>query len=200
MSVRSAFVVRGGIRTVQRLKEDVILVDSDDRPIGLRDKVEVHLGEGELHRAFTTLLFDATGHVLTAQRSRYKMLWPLVWDGSCSSHVRDGESYEAAGERRLVEELGFTCSLCEVDKFIYRARYEGVGVEHELCATLVGRYEGDVRANPDEVSAWSWVDVNELLKAFRADPESYVPWFVIALSRFALTERLPPVGSDPLLS
>jgi isopentenyl-diphosphate delta-isomerase len=178
--------------------EHVVLVDADDRPIGLREKVEAHLGEGELHRAFTTLVFDPTGRVLAARRSRHKMLWPLVWDGSCASHVRDGESHAAAGERRLLEELGFTCSLCEVDKFIYRARYKDVGVEYELCATLVGNYEGDVRANPDEASEWTWAGIDELLKAFQADPESHAPWFVLALNRLVLAEQLTLPGHQRL--
>lgn len=178
--------------------EQVVLVDSDDHPIGLRGKVEAHLGEGQLHRAFTALVFDSTGRVLAARRSRYKMLWPLVWDGSCASHVRDEESYRSAGERRLLEELGFTCSLREVDKFIYRSPYKSVGVEYEICATLTGNYQGEVRANPDEISEWTWADVHELMKAFRASPESHVPWFVLALSRLVLGEQLSPPGGLPL--
>jgi isopentenyl-diphosphate Delta-isomerase len=172
-----------------------VLVDSDDRPVGLRGKVEAHLGEGQLHRAFTALVFNPTGRVLAARRSRYKMLWPLVWDGSCASHVRTGESYRSAGERRLREELGFTCPLREVDKFIYRAPYKSVGVEYEICTTLTGNYQGEVQANPDEISEWVWADVHELIQAFGANPESHVPWFVLALSRLVLGEQLgPPNG------
>jgi len=168
--------------------ERIVLVDRDDRPVGLGDKIEVHLGEGRLHRAFTTLVFNPAGQVLAARRSPQKMLWPLVWDGSCASHVRNGESYTAAGERRLREELGFTCRLDEVDKFIYCARYKNVGVEHEVCATLVGHYGGFVRANPNEVVEWTWAGVDELLKAFQADTESYAPWFVLALNRLVVAD------------
>lgn len=161
----------------------VVLVDTDDRSIGLRPRAEAHLGEGQLHRAFIALVFNPAGEILVARRSRHKMLWPLVWDGSCASHVRDGERYSVAGERRLHEELGFTCSLHEWDKFTYRACYKDVGVEREVCATLVGRYAGDVRPNPDEVAEWAWVGVGELVQKFRATPESYAPWFMHALGR-----------------
>jgi isopentenyl-diphosphate delta-isomerase len=172
----------------------VVLVDTDDQPIGLRPKVDAHLGEGELHRAFIALVFNPAGDILVARRSRHKMLWPLVWDGSCASHVRDGESYSVAGERRLNEELGFTCSLYEADKFTYRACYKDVGVEHEVCSSLVGRYAGDARPNTAEVAEWAWVGVGELLRGFQAIPDSYAPWFARALGRLASAGRLPLRG------
>ena len=39
-------------------EEFVILVDQNDNPIGLEEKVKCHLPNGKLHRAFTALLFD----------------------------------------------------------------------------------------------------------------------------------------------
>ena len=42
-------------------EEFVILVDSEDNPIGTEEKVKCHLPNGKLHRAFTALLFDKTG-------------------------------------------------------------------------------------------------------------------------------------------
>lgn len=163
------------------MSEHVVLVDEQDSPIGTQGKVDAHLGEGQLHRAFTALVFDSQGQVLIARRAREKMLWPSYWDNTCASHPRDGEGYAAAGERRLTEELGFTCPLFEVDKFLYHAPFEDVGCEHELCATLIGTYDGEVVQNDDEVADWEWVAVGQLLTDFGEMPEDrYTPWLVIA--------------------
>ena len=39
-------------------EEFVILVDENDNPIGLEEKVKCHLPNGKLHRAFTALLLS----------------------------------------------------------------------------------------------------------------------------------------------
>lgn len=163
--------------------EQVVLVDERDLPLGLHEKVEAHIGEGLLHRAFVALVFNSHGQLLIAQRAAGKMLWSLWWDNTCASHPRDGEAYEAAGERRLTEELGFSCPLRLADKFNYHAPFQDVGSEREVCATLVGSYDGKVVPNTDEVADWKWIDLPALLKDFEAQPGVYTPWFVLALQR-----------------
>lgn len=163
--------------------DHVILVDEQDEALGLHDKVGAHLGSGLLHRAFTTMVFNPDGQLLVAQRAAAKMLWPLWWDSTCASHPRDGETYESAGERRLTEELGFSCSLRLADKFTYHVPFEDVGSEHEVCATLLGVHDGDVGPDPDEVADWDWVDVAGVVRGFAERPGRYTPWFIMAMER-----------------
>ena len=163
--------------------EQVVLVDEQDLPLGLHDKMEAHVGEGLLHRAFLALVFNSEGKLLVAKRSADKMLWPLWWDNTCASHPRDGETYEAAGERRLMEELGFSCPLRLTDKFTYHAAFHDVGSEREVCVTLVGFHNGEVTPNRDEVAEWKWVDVLSLLGELDENADTYTPWLVIALRR-----------------
>jgi len=54
------------------VKEYVILVDKNDKPIGREEKVKCHLPNGMLHRAFTALLFDKEGKFLITKRSPSK--------------------------------------------------------------------------------------------------------------------------------
>jgi isopentenyl-diphosphate delta-isomerase len=169
--------------------EHVILVDEQDQALGLHDKVGAHLGDGLLHRAFTTMVFNPDGQLLLAQRAVGKMLWPLWWDSTCASHPRKGETYESAGGRRLTEELGFACPLRLADKFSYHVAFEDVGSERDVCATLIGVHEGDVRPDPEEVADWEWVDVSTVVRGLAESPERYTPWFIIAMERL-LTERL----------
>jgi isopentenyl-diphosphate delta-isomerase len=170
--------------------DQVVIVNENDEEIGLKDKVEAHLGSGALHRAFVVIVFNSNGEILIHQRSAEKMLWPLVWDNACASHPQKGESYEAAGERRLTEELGFTCKLELVDKFEYHAMYKDVGAESELCATLIGKYDGEAKPNPAEIADWKWVSEEKLKEEMEKNSEIYTPWFIIALKRLNELKRI----------
>jgi len=165
--------------------EKLLLVDEKDKIIGYETKEKCHQGNGILHRAFSVYLFDKKGRLLIQQRSKFKKLWPLYWANSCCSHPRKDEDYEKAGERRLPEELGFSCSLKLVDKFQYQARYKNIGSENELCAILIGKYNGEkIKINRKEVSDWKWVKVEELENDFKKNPNKYAPWFIIGLKRY----------------
>ena len=134
--------------------ENLILVDHDDNPTGIEEKVKCHLPDGKLHRAFTILLFNKDGQLLLTQRSMSKMLWPGDWDGTVASHPRQSETYVSSAERRLPEELGITCKLDYLFKFEYHVPYKNIGSENEICGTLIGIIEDPkkIRTVKDEIS------------------------------------------------
>ena len=162
---------------------DVVLVDDQDNEVGLKEKFAAHMGDGDYHRAITVIVFNSNGETLIAQRSAEKMLWPLVWDNTCASHPLPGEGYEASGERRLAEELGFTCKLRVVDRFSYKEPYQDVGTEHELCTTLLGNYDGPVNPVTEEVADYKWISIVDLKTDMANNPDKYTIWFKIALDR-----------------
>ena len=163
----------------------LLLVNEKDEIIGFETKEKCHQGKGILHRAFSVYIFNKKGQLLIQQRSKLKPLWPLYWANSCCSHPRRNEEYIEAGERRLKEELGFTCSLRLVDKFQYQAKYKDVGSENEVCAVLVGEYSGKIKADSKEIADWKWVDVNKLQDDFEKNPDKYAPWLKIGLKRYS---------------
>jgi len=164
--------------------EKLILVDKNDEIIGFEEKVKCHLDKGLLHRAFTILLFDNDNNVLLQKRAQSKMLWPLYWEATCSSHPRENETYEQSGKRRLKEELGISTDLKLIDKFYYQSFYKDIGAEHELCATLAGDYnEKQIDFNQDEIVDLKWIEINELKKEFNQNPQDYAPWLKIAINR-----------------
>ncbi len=164
--------------------EKLILVDKNDKILGFEEKVKCHLNKGLLHRAFTILLFDDNDNVLLQKRAQSKMLWPLYWEATCSSHPRENETYEESGTRRLKEELNINTGLKLIDKFYYQSFYKDVGAEHELCATLVGSHnEKQIDFNKDEVADVKWVKINELKKELSQNSNDYAPWLKIALDR-----------------
>lgn len=161
---------------------EVVLVDPEDRPLGIADRIDAHV-DGRLHRAVSVFLFNKTGQTLIQRRAPHKALFPGRWANSCCTHPYPGETPVEAGERRLSEELGLATSLRGIGSFVYRARDSASGlVEHELDHVLVGEVTGAPTLNPLEVDALAWVDLDELRR--NANDGTYAPWVAEALRHF----------------
>src|SRR5688572_12044758 len=103
--------------------ESVILVDKHDNPIGTMDKMEAH-HKGELHRAFSILLFNEQGEVLLQKRASSKYHSGGLWTNTCCSHPKPGETVEDAAKRRLKEEMGIEAETSFAYKFIYKTELD----------------------------------------------------------------------------
>jgi isopentenyl-diphosphate delta-isomerase len=163
--------------------DTLILVDEQDNEIGSCEKVDCHLGQGKLHRAFSIFLFNSEGKVLLQQRSPEKMLWGGYWANSCCSHPRLGEETHAAAHRRIKEELGVDCELQYLYKFIYHAEFGDIGSEHELCSVYVGQFDGQLKIDQNEISATRFVTPAELTDAIATNGDSYSPWLKLEWER-----------------
>ncbi|MGG8496543.1 isopentenyl-diphosphate Delta-isomerase [Tenacibaculum sp. TC6] len=160
------------------MREHVILVDEQDNPIGVMEKIEAH-EKALLHRAFSVFVFNHKGDLLLQQRAKEKYHSPLLWTNTCCSHQREGETNIEAGKRRLQEEMGFSCDLEEVFSFIYKAPFDNGLTEHELDHVMVGKYEEDPDVNSEEVEAYKWMPLNEVKSDIENRPEIYTEWFKI---------------------
>lgn len=172
-------------KTVSFDNEPLILVDTDDNVTGYESKVNAHLGDGILHRAFSIFLFTDDDRVLLQQRSGKKPLWPLYWSNSCCSHPRKGETYEQAVHRRLREELALDADLVYLYKFRYQAGFGEVGAEHELCSVFVGKIPAPVRidVNPSEIEVCQWMPAADVDRMIVEHPDQITPWFVMEWRR-----------------
>ncbi len=173
------------------MSEYVILVDKDDNKIGIEEKVQCHLPNGKLHRAFTALIFDEGGRLLLTKRAKEKMLWPEHWDGTVASHPREHETYLSSTERRIPEELGVSCMMDYLVKFEYHISYKDVGSENEICGTLIGVVDGATEFQPikKEISQTRWISASELIAEIKVDPRIYCPWMLIALKCLYTSEK-----------
>lgn len=156
--------------------ENLILVNEQDEDLGHLPKLECHLGNGTLHRAFSIFILNDKGQLLLQQRSAEKFLWPMYWSNTCCSHPRAGETTDEAVHRRLEQELGFSAELEYLYKFIYQAQFEDKGTEHELCYVWIGRYSGDVKVNKNEIANWRYIDPEELERELKNTPDQFTPW------------------------
>ena len=163
---------------------DVVLVDSDDNPLGMAEKMLAHQA-GLLHRAFSVVLLrENEGHTecLLQQRAMVKYHSQGLWSNACCSHPGADEDIVDAAKQRMHEELNFSCSLKPVGSFIYQAELDTGLIEHELDHVLVGHFDDDVPApNSEEVMAVRWIGVDDLRKALQCEPEQYTPWLLHVL-------------------
>ena len=166
------------------LRDEVVLVDEHDRPLGVAPKLAAHEHGGRLHRAFSVFIFDSAGRMLLQRRAPSKYHFGGLWTNACCSHPSPDEPVIDAARARLRHEFGFDAPLERRLSFVYRAHDPASGLtEHELDHVLVGRFDGTPSPNADEIDAWRWVDPADLARDVRAHPDHYTPWFRIVLDR-----------------
>jgi isopentenyl-diphosphate Delta-isomerase len=165
------------------MREEVILVDSDDRPIGTMEKMEAHV-KGLLHRAFSVFIFDAQGRMLLQKRAADKYHSPGLMTNACCSHPRPGEDTAAAASRRLREEMGLSAELSHVSTFTYRSEFANGLTEHEVDHIYKGVTSSDPVINPLEVSEYKWMQVADIKKDITENPDRYTTWFRMAMEKF----------------
>ena len=172
------------------------MVDLAGREIGLADLGQAHRGVGQLHRAFTAVLFDAQGRVLLAQRASSKPLWPGWWDATVASHPRQGEAVLVAGERRLQEELGVEAQLIDLGTFNYFAPFGGAGSERESCSALFGWLSPGQEPNPhpEEIAGVLSVELERLFEDSSLDLCPWA-WLAFELALRSSDPRLAPVAN-----
>lgn len=172
----------------------VILVDEQDQEIGVMDKWEAH-AQGRLHRAFSIFVYrdDEGLALLLQQRAKDKYHSGGLWSNTCCSHPMPGESIEEAGQRRLLEEMGFSVPVHEVGTFIYQHHFDNGLVEYEYDHVLLAHAPPTVSIIPDpqEVMNTRWISLPDLYADLATHPERYTPWFARALS-IAISSSSPP--------
>lgn len=158
--------------------QEVLLVDSNDTPSGQMEKMEAHR-KGLLHRAFSVFVFNDQQQLLLQQRALGKYHSGGLWTNTCCSHPTPNESLEVCGERRLVEEMGFSTPLTRLFAFEYRVELDNELIEHEYDHVLTGQYNGVVQPNSEEVMDFKWISWSALEEEMAARPETFTSWFRI---------------------
>ena len=174
--------------TTPSATDTVVLVDEQDQPTGVCDKLQAHQDGGRLHRAFSIFVFNSRGELLLQRRAQEKYHFGGLWTNTCCSHPHPDHGLLEFARARLREEMGFDVELEDRFSFIYRATDEQSGLtEHELDHVLFGRFEGDPVPNPREADGWKWMAPKALHQDVVAHPERYTPWFRIVLDRVLQT-------------
>jgi isopentenyl-diphosphate Delta-isomerase len=157
-------------------EELLVLVDADDRIIGMGDKLETHR-MGALHRAFSVMVWNSAGSLLLQKRATRKYHSGGLWTNACCGHPRPKEDIQVAARRRLKEEMGFSCTLSPLGTIIYRAELDRGMTEHELVHVFRGLHEGKVAPDANEADDYRWASLADIQADIGVLPERYSAWF-----------------------
>ncbi len=163
--------------------EQLVLVNEQDEPIGVMEKMEAH-EKGLLHRAFSVIVFNSKGEMLLQKRASSKYHSGGLWTNACCSHPRPGETVIDAAKRRMLEENNFAIDnpkFCF--SFIYKSPLDNELTEHELDHVLVAFSDELPQPNPEEADALEYWDLEKLKLALKKSPEIFTVWFKILMDR-----------------
>lgn len=163
----------------------VILVDRTDQQSGTEDKLKAH-EQGHLHRAFSVILYNPEREMLIQRRAFSKYHSPGLWVNSCCGHPFPHESAKEAAQRRLGEELGFTCDLHFRTHILYFLRLEHHMIEHEYVHIFEAEIPSDTffKLNPNEVRKVKWVFPWQAQEEVKRNPHLYTRWFRLYLLKY----------------
>jgi isopentenyl-diphosphate delta-isomerase len=157
-------------------------VNEHDAPIGSIEKMEAHQ-KGLLHRAFSVFIFNSKGEMLLQKRASHKYHSGGLWSNACCSHPSPGEETGTAAERRLKEELGINTPVKKIFDFVYTAAFENNLTENEFDHVFIGKYDGGLNSNPNEVEDYCFKTMEQIKDELRNDPSNYTAWFCIAFPK-----------------
>jgi len=169
-------------RGVAEKMQLVVLVDENNRKIGIEEKIKAHL-DGKLHRAFSIFVFNSRGELLLQQRAESKYHSGGLWSNTVCSHPRPGENYLQTVHRRLREEMGFDCELKKLFSFIYKTDFGNGLIENEYDSVFMGKFDGKPKLNLKEAMDYKWIGIKNLKRDIAANPEKYSMWLKIILDR-----------------
>jgi isopentenyl-diphosphate Delta-isomerase len=135
-----------------------------------------------LHRAFSIFVFNSKCELLLQKRAENKYHSGGLWSNTCCSHPKKGRNLKSESHKRLKEEMGFDCNLREIFSFRYRVDLDNGFIENEYDHLFFGLYDkSQISPNPQEVSGYKWVNINDLKGEIIKNPDNYSYWlkFVI---------------------
>jgi isopentenyl-diphosphate delta-isomerase type 1 len=174
------FATRGNLMHGHYSTDNEILeiVDSDDRVVGTATRREIH-EQGLCHRAVHIFVFNSHGKIFIQRRSAAKDRHPLKLGSSAAGHVDPGESYETTAVRELEEELGIKAQVTRVLSVKAQAK-----TGHEHVALFSVTTDDLPVPNQAEIVWGSFMTQERLTELMHANPEDFVPAFVLLWHAF----------------
>ena len=136
------------------------IVNEDGEVIGQAPRSECHGNPDLLHRVAHVLVFNSAGSLCLQLRPDHKDVQPNKWDTSVGGHVDPGESPEEAAIREMSEELGISCEMEFLYRYIWRSE-----IESELVSTYKCIYDGPLKPDPYEIADTRWYSPSEIDQA-----------------------------------
>ncbi|HEY2573115.1 MAG TPA: NUDIX domain-containing protein, partial [Verrucomicrobiaceae bacterium] len=156
----------------QRATEMFDVVDENNRVTGQAPRGEVH-AKNLRHRAVHVFVLNKHGEIWLQQRSHLKDVHPSLWDSSAAGHLDAGESYEAAADRELKEELGIEAVSEHVADIAASGR-----TGWEFVELRKARHNGPMHFAPDEIACGAFFKLKQVGAWIAARPGDFASGFI----------------------
>ena len=156
-------------------KEHVVLVDEEDKEIGILDKSQAHNANTKLHRGVSVFVFNEK-NLIIQKRSDKKITWPGFWSNSFCGHPMHNETYEEAAIRRGKFELNINLDkVFFISKYRYNFGFNNI-YENEICPIYFAITDELILPNFDEISEYKLINWHEFLYQIKFDIEQFTLW------------------------
>ena len=141
------------------MEEFIDIISKDGTPTGKRASKHTIHKKGYYHNTAHVWFYQNSGHIVLAQRSAKKLIYPLLWDVSVAGHVDAGEGTEDAAIREVNEELGISISLDSLHKIGVTESFQNYSkdlIDNEFHHTFISELKIDItqfKIDRDEVQA-----------------------------------------------
>lgn len=152
------------------------VVDRADKPIGLMERGLI-FHEHASFRVVHDLIFNSDGKLLIQQIASTRNRHPGYWGSSVAAYIFAGESYEAAANRRLGEELGVRNVVL---------RYLGkTSMIDEDCFKFIGVFagnsDGPFAFDHGQIASLEFLSLPELHEQIDQRARKFTPTFLEVL-------------------
>jgi isopentenyl-diphosphate delta-isomerase len=156
----------------------VVLVDEQDRVIGIDEKLRAHNSDTILHRGVSVFLFNNQKELLIQKRNFSKKTWGGFWSNSFCGHPQINESYEQAAHRHAKFELGINLQeLYFVANYRYRFTINNI-VENEICPIYLAISDDVIMINIQEIAETQFVNWSDFNLLIAENQTNFSPWCV----------------------
>lgn len=160
--------------------EIVDIVDENNDVIGSASVAEAH-EKKLLHRVVGVFIFDADGSLYLQTGNKYGKL-----DLPVGGHVQQGEEYEIAAKREMLEEIGLDVPILHVTTFLPKDARLG----HYWGLFSAVAPEGWQFIATEEVSSLSKFNIHEVIKKMKLEPDLFTHGFMNAMAEFVQIDNV----------
>jgi isopentenyldiphosphate isomerase len=160
-------------------QKDMVIdaVDDNDNPMGTITRDEVFRRRTNF-RVAHILVFNSRRELLIQRLARSRIRHPGCWGSSVAAYIFAGESYQAAAERRFVEELGTDgVPISYVGKTM---------MEDEGCSKFIGVFstvhDGPFNYDRDHIEELEFLPRNVIHELHAAEARPFTPTFFRVLT------------------
>jgi len=147
-------------------------VDDRDHILGTITRNAV-LPTGHNFRVAHLLLSNSAGELLLQQLSRTRERHPLAWGASVACYLFDGEDYEQAIHRRVVQELGFAPQSIE---FLAKTAMAD-GESTKFVGVFSAKGDGPFSVDREHIERVEFVSPAEIAEEMKNGSRVFTPTF-----------------------